>query len=178
MRSHKTEGIVLKRKSLAEADRIITIFSKNYGKINLMAKGVRKITSRRSPHVEPLNHSKFIIYKGTLMFTLLEVETLSNFSFLKKDLKKMAYAYHVCELVDSLCAENQENHQIFEILKTTLLDIEKGEDPKVVVGNFEISLLRLLGFSGIEQDLDFNTHRFIESILERKLKAKEVVSSF
>ncbi|OGH11544.1 MAG: DNA repair protein RecO [Candidatus Levybacteria bacterium RIFCSPLOWO2_01_FULL_36_13] len=178
MRAHKTEGIVLKRKSLAEADRIITVFSKHYGKISLMAKGVRKITSRRSPHIELLNYSKFSIYKGKSMFTLSEVETLSNFSILKKDLKKIGYAYHICELVDSLCAENQESQQIFELLKTTLLDIEKGKDPKIVVNHFEISLLKLLGFSSIEQDLDFNTHRFIESILERKLKAKEVISSF
>src|SRR3990167_6479602 len=94
MRAHKTEGIVLKRKSLAEADRIITVFSKHYGKISLMAKGVRKITSRRSPHIELLNYSKF--------------------SILKKDLKKIGYAYHICELVDSLCAENQESQQIFK----------------------------------------------------------------
>lgn len=178
MRAHKTEGIVIKRLSLAEADRLITIFSEKYGKITVIAKGVRKITSRRSPHIELLNYSHFGIYKGKSLHTLSEVETISNFSYLKKDLKKVGLAYHICELIDSLCAENQENPEIFALLKTTLSDIESEQDLKKVVTDFEISLLRLLGFSGIGHDLDFNTQGFIENILERKLKAKEVISSF
>lgn len=178
MRITKTEGIVIKRKSLAEADRIVTIFSKDYGKISLMAKGVRKINSRRSPHVELLNHSRFSLYKGKSMFNLSEVDSLENFQKLKKDLKKVGLAYHICELVDGLCAENQENQQIFALLKSTLSNIEKENQPEFLVRNFEINLLRLLGFSGVEQDLSFNTEKFIEDILERKLKAKEIASTF
>ena len=59
MRSFKTEGIVIKRRNFNEADRIITVFSKRNGKINIKASGVRKITSRRSPHLELLNYSIF-----------------------------------------------------------------------------------------------------------------------
>ncbi|PIZ97846.1 MAG: DNA repair protein RecO, partial [Candidatus Levybacteria bacterium CG_4_10_14_0_2_um_filter_35_8] len=57
MNSYKTEGIVIKRRNLGEADKILTIFTKRYGKIQVKAPGIRKINSRRSPHVELLNYS-------------------------------------------------------------------------------------------------------------------------
>ncbi|OGH02421.1 MAG: DNA repair protein RecO [Candidatus Levybacteria bacterium RIFCSPHIGHO2_01_FULL_37_17] len=178
MRSYKTEGIVIKRISLAEADRIVTIFSKTHGKISVFAKGVRKITSRRSPHIELLNYSKFSLHKGKNMFTLSEAESIHNFHFLKKDLKKVSVAYHVCELIDSLCAENEHSPQVFELLKLTLEKVEKEENSNNAIANFEIILLKLLGFFRNEASLDLNRHKLIENILERKLKAKQFWSSF
>jgi len=58
MKSYKTEGIIIKRKNFGEADRILTIFTKNKGKISIVAKGVRKINSRRAPHIELLQKQK------------------------------------------------------------------------------------------------------------------------
>lgn len=179
MRSHKTEGIVIKRKSLAEADRIITIYSKTYGKITIMARGVRRISSRRSPHIELLNHASFSIHRGKQMFSLSEVESMNNFSSLKKDLRKVGIAYHMCELVDGLCAENEQNEQIFHLLNETLLRIEKEESARDALSEFEINLLKILGFFKEDETSNFkDRHKFIEQILERKLKAKEVASSF
>jgi DNA repair protein RecO (recombination protein O) len=179
MRSYKTEGIVIKRRSLAEADRIITIYSKSNGKITIMAKGVRRISSRRSPHIELLNYASFSIHRGTSMFSLSEVESLHNFSSLKKDLKKVGIAYHICELIDSLCAENEHNEQIFHLLNKTLLRIEKEENARDALSEFEINLLKILGFFKEDETSNFkDRHKFIEKILERKLKAKEVASSF
>ena len=62
MRTYKIEGIVLRRRNLGEADRILTVLSRESGKISIKAPGVRRIPSRRSSHVELLNHSKFTLY--------------------------------------------------------------------------------------------------------------------
>jgi DNA repair protein RecO (recombination protein O) len=109
MRSFRTEGIVIKRSNYSEADRIVTIFTKQNGKIKVKATGVRKIASRRSPHIEPLNYCIFSLYQGKGMPVLTEVESKECFPLLKKDLGRIGLAYHVCELIDGLCAENQEN---------------------------------------------------------------------
>jgi DNA repair protein RecO (recombination protein O) len=176
MRAFKTEGIVIKRRNFNEADRIITVFSKSKGKINIKATGVRRITSRRSPHIELLNYSIFNLHKGKMMPVLTEVESLENYSFIKNDLKKVGLAYHICELIDGLCAENQENPYIFDLLNTTLKKLSKDEDPKELIYNFEIDLLTYLGFyTPTTSELKINTKVLIESILERKLKTRQIL---
>ncbi len=176
MRSFKTEGIVIKRSNFAEADRIITILSKKRGKIKVKANGVRKITSKRSPHIEPLNYCIFSLYQGRSMPVLTEVESLENFSFLKKDLKKIGLAYHFCELIDGLCAENQEHLEVFNLLQSTLKKLSSEENPSSLVYKFEIQLLKLLGFLKIpNSDSKINTQGIIEEILERRLKTKQIL---
>ena len=64
MRTHKTEGIIIKRRNYGEADRILTVFTKYNGKIQVKATGIRRIPSRRSAHVELLNYSVLNLYKG------------------------------------------------------------------------------------------------------------------
>jgi len=64
MKSYKAEGIVIKRKNFGEADRILTVFTKKYGKIKVLAKGVRRITSRRGPNVELFNQVELVLHQG------------------------------------------------------------------------------------------------------------------
>lgn len=179
MRSYKTEGIVIKRRNFSEADRIITIFSKQHGKIQVKAVGVRKITSRRSPHVELLNRSLFTLYKGRNMSLLTEVSNFENYAEIKADLTKVGFAYHICELIDGLCAENQEHADIFDLLQNTLKRMSTGEDLAFIIHEFEIELLTRLGFyKSSELPADFNTSELIEQILERKLKSKQILPRF
>lgn len=179
MRSFKTEGIVIRRRNYNEADRIITVFSKRNGKINIKATGVRKITSRRSPHIELLNYSIFNLHQGKSMPVLTEVESLENYSLLKKDLKRVGFAYHICELIDGLCAENQENTDVFDLLQKTLMDLSKEENLEDLIYKFEIELLTLLGFyTPTTANLQINTQGIIENILERKLKTRQILHQF
>lgn len=120
MRSVKTEGIIIKRRNLGEADRLITVITPYEGKLTIKAAGVRKITSRRSAHIELLNHATMSLYKGTGMHVLTEVKMLDDHSKIKADFTKVGLAYHLCELVDGLCPENQENGNVFHLLKNTL----------------------------------------------------------
>src|SRR5258708_113264 len=113
MRSYKTEGIIIKRRNIGEADSLLTVFTLDQGKIQIKAKGVRKITSKRSSHIELLNHTRLHLYKGYASPLLTEVQSIESFSNIKQDLKKVGIAYHICELIDGLCPENQEQRQIF-----------------------------------------------------------------
>jgi DNA repair protein RecO (recombination protein O) len=179
MRTFKAEGIVIKRKDFYEADRILTIFTKTRGKIQVKAKGVRKITSRRSGHIELLNYAVFNLYQASgakSMPILTEVESRNNYAILKKDLRKVGIAFHVCELVDALCAENQENEEIFTLLTQALEMISKDDRLDLISHRFELKLLKLLGFSTDSHKLNKEeTENFIESILERRLKTKQIL---
>jgi len=177
MRHFKVDGIILKRRNVGEADRILTVFTRQFGKISIKAVGVRKITSRRASHIELLNHVTMGLYKGQGMYLLIEAIAQENFPSVKEDLKKIGFAYHICELVDGLCPENQENEAIFDLLSNVLQKLSKEEDIAVVIHDFEIQLLTLLGYWSTSQSTaNLNTAFLIENILERKLKSRQILS--
>lgn len=176
MRNFKTDVIIIKRNNFSEADRIITALSKNHGKIKILAKGVRKINSRRCGNVELFNVASITLHQGKNFDILTEACVTENFSNLKKDLKKIGWAYYICELVDGLCPEKQENRTIFEItLKTfTLINTLPSDKIETIIENFENIILKELGFWPKDKILPQNLkENFIENILEKRLKSKQ-----
>lgn len=175
MKTFQVEGIVLKRQNIGEADRILTVLTKDQGKLSIKAIGVRKIASKRASHIEPLNVAVLSLYKGKGMPILTEANTLQNFSSLKNDLTKIGFAYHLCELVDGLCPENQDNREIFFMLQSVLQDLESGkEDLATLIHAFEVSLLTSLGYwSSVQKLQNVDLSYLIEGILERKLKTRK-----
>lgn len=178
MRSYKTEAIIIKRRNFNEADRIITILTSDLGKLQVKAQGVRKITSRRSSHIELLNHSELSLYKGSSMSVLVEAQMINGYPDIKNDFEKVGFAYHVCELIDGLCPEGQEYPEVFALLKKTLVRLSQEEDMLLPVHDFEIELLTILGFwhKAPEDSKTLNTQDFIENILERRLKSQKMFS--
>jgi DNA repair protein RecO (recombination protein O) len=172
MRSFKVEGIVIKRKNYGEADRLLTVLTKNNGKIQVKATGIRRIPSRRSAHVELLNYSILSLYRGKSYAILTEAQAIDNFSPIKDSLEKMGLSYHLCELIDGLCAENQENMKVFYLLKNCLGALAMNDDLAAhSIREFEIELLTILGYLPRQRVESFDTRDFIENILERKLKS-------
>lgn len=182
MRNFKTEGIIIKRRNYKDSDRILTVLTKTNGKIYVRASGVRKINSRRAGHIEPINHSMLSLYHGNAFPVLTEAETINNFSVIKNDLESVGLALHLCELVDGLCPENQENMRVFYLLKETLGKLCSMENQKTIVNDFEMQLLTILGYShkanfltAPEPDqIGMDRQNFIENILERRLKSRTI----
>lgn len=176
MRTYKTEGIIVKRRNIGEADRLVTVFTKVSGKIHAKAVGVRKIISRRSPHIELLNLSRLTLYQGKGIPIITEADSIFSFSEIKNNLSKVGFAYHICELIDGLCPESQENVSVFNLLKNSLIELKKSDDIIGITHSFEIELLTLLGFWPAKRPAqNLNTVFFIENILEKKLKTQKLL---
>lgn len=179
MRNFKTEGIIIKRRNSGEADRVITILTGSKGKIQAKAVGVRRISSRRSSHIEQLNFSTLSFYQGRAFPLLLEAQTIDSFPLIKCDLEKIGIAYYICELVDKMCPENQENPYIFPILLQTLRNLSSQMDKKKVAHVFEQSMLMQLGYYPKQAYSEtFDSTVFLEQILERKLKTQQLLARF
>ncbi|HSX57888.1 MAG TPA: DNA repair protein RecO [Candidatus Saccharimonadales bacterium] len=149
MRNFSTEGLVIKRKNFGEADSLVTIFTKNQGKITSIAKGVRKITSRRAPSLELFNQIKFFLYGNGKLPVLTEAASLQSFPNLKKDLDKLSLAYLILELLDQFLAEGQESQKLYLLLVEVLEEINETEDlekAKLLSSCFQIKLLREVGY--------------------------------
>lgn len=144
------EGIVLKRRDFGEADRILTILTPFRGKIQVLAKGIRRITSRRGGNVESLNQVKFQVYQGRGISVLSEVESINTFPDLKNKLILSSYATYLVEIVDRLLPEGEVNTGVYRLLIKTLGLL--GEFPrKILMLAFEVKLLKEMGFWSVEE---------------------------
>lgn len=151
MRAFKTEGIILKRRDFGEADRILSAFTLHRGKLSILARGVRRITSRRAGNVELLNRVQMYLYPGKQFFYLTEGIALDTFQKLKEDLTLSTYAFHILELVDKLTVEDQEDRIIYADLLELLRRLTKNPR-QILVRAFEAKVLSVLGFATFRVD--------------------------
>lgn len=163
MRGIRLEGIILKRRNLGEADRILTVFSYQKGKISVLAKGVRKITSRRAGNVELLNRVTMYLHQAKTFLILTEAISLDTYQKLKGDLTLSTYAFHIMELVDKLTAENQENRIVYEDLVNVLQRLSRNPR-QILVRAFEAKILSNLGFISFREVGDIGE---VEEILKK-----------
>lgn len=156
MPSLTTEGLVLYRRDFGEADRVLTILTRNYGKIAVIAKGVRRISSRRAGNVELLNQVRIHLYKSK-SYTLTEAESINTFPRIKSNLPMTSAGMHIAELLNKLLAEGVEVDGIYDFA-TEMLKIFEREPRQIYLRAFEIKLLKKLGFWGSE-NIDRADHR-------------------
>ena len=144
-RNYQTEAIVIKKTKLGEADRILTLFTPNLGKIRAVAKGVRRPRSRMSGHLELLTHSLISLARGRNIDTITNVQTINSFLPLKTDLLLGSHAYYVIELVEQFTADHVENYAIFQLLLGTLQRLSDGGN-NMLLRHFEMYLLDKSGY--------------------------------
>jgi len=145
-RSYQTEAIIVKKTKLGEADRILTLFTPQLGKIQAVAKGVRRPRSKMSGHLELLTHSLISLARGKNIDTVTGTQTINSFLSLKSDLELTSYALYATELVNQFAAENLENQPLFELLLQTLQRLQLGGDNELVLRYFELHLLNEVGY--------------------------------
>ena len=148
-RTYAAEAVILKTTNFGEADRLITFLSKYKGKFTAIAKGVRKIASRRGPNLALLNHVKAYFAKGKNLDVVTEVETLHTFKNAKEDLKKVGSGFHIAEVTNEFLADGQGGRGVFDLLLfcLQLLDGEKNlENVSKILRTFEVKFLDLVGF--------------------------------
>lgn len=149
-RQYRTEAIVLKRSDFGEADRILTIYTPDHGKVRIVAKGVRRVTSRRAGHVELFVRSRCLFHKGRDLDILVQAESVETFRPLREDLRRTACAYFAAELLDGLTGEGEEQQGVYALLLDTLRRLSTGRDLWLALHYFE---LRLLSFAGYRPEL-------------------------
>lgn len=176
-RLYKAEGVILSRRNVGEADRILTVFTKEYGKVRLIAKGIRRVNSRRAPHLEIFTRCALMIHRGTLLDSVTEVTPIDVFERVRTDLDRVSIAYLYCELVSVLLAEHQEHADIYTSLVTALTDLNKdGPIDRLQSREFTLDLLWTLGFLPRTKRLSgAKLQSFVESIAERRLRVPKMV---
>ena len=145
-RLYKTEAIVLRQRKLGEADRILTLFTPAYGKLDAKAKGVRKTTSRMGGHLQPLNRCMVQLARGRTMEVVAGCETLESFQPLRDDLGRLSRALYAAELADRFLPERVENIPTYRLLLDTLRRLQGTADVDLALRHYEMKLLERSGF--------------------------------
>jgi DNA repair protein RecO (recombination protein O) len=115
-RTYQTEAIVIKKTKLGDADRILTLYTPDLGKIQGVAKGIRRPRARLAGHLELLTHSMVSLVHGRNLDTIIGSQTIESFLPLKFDLELGACALYATELVGQFATERQENRTLFALL--------------------------------------------------------------
>ena len=149
MLQYKDLGIILKSQDFFETDRIITILTKEKGKIRAIAKGVRKPTAKLAGSLEPFSLTHLILVEGKKDLDIITgAEIVNSFKNLRENLKKTAAAFFLCELTDKLIGEKESHQDIFEQLKKSFkkLDSKKEIDLELITDFMIINLMADLGY--------------------------------
>ncbi|MEA3350031.1 MAG: DNA repair protein RecO [Chloroflexota bacterium] len=145
-RSLRVEGIILRHREWGEADRLLTIYTRELGKIWAIAKGVRKPHSRKGGHLEPFMRSNLLLARGRTFYILTQAEAIASYLPLREDLILLGIASYNIELLDRFVYEEEENRALFRLLESTLDRLARGDDPDLVTRYYEIRLLDHVGF--------------------------------
>jgi DNA repair protein RecO (recombination protein O) len=146
IRSYRTQAIVLGHIEYGEADRILTLFTYQRGKITAIAKGVRKIRSHKAGHLEPFTNVNLFLAKGRNLDIITQAETVNPHMGLREDLERVAFASYVVEVLDRFTFEEGQNVAMFRLLEETLTRLDTQSNLETVVHFYEMRLLELLGF--------------------------------
>ncbi|MGH2756140.1 MAG: DNA repair protein RecO [Actinomycetota bacterium] len=142
---YKDEGVVLKTIKLGEADRIVTLFTRESGKVRAVAKGIRKTKSRFGGRLEPFTRVQLLIYRGRNLDTITQADILDSFDPVRRDFTSLTSASAMAEMVEKITPEREGAFSTYALLIGGLraLAADKGG---TVLPAFLIKLLSVSGY--------------------------------
>lgn len=145
-RVYRTEAVVLRRFNLGEADRLLTLFSLEHGKLKAIAKGARRPKSRKAGHLELFTRVQLLLARGRELDIITQAEALDTFPKLRDDLIRIGQASYIIELVDAFTVERDVNRLLYTQLTTALDRLSHQSSVEATIRFFELRLLELSGF--------------------------------
>ncbi|WP_428909163.1 DNA repair protein RecO [Niallia sp. Krafla_26] len=141
----KCEGIILRTTDYGETNKIVSLFTREWGKYGVMASGAKKPKSRLAAITQPFTYGIFLIQKGSGMGSIQQGEIISSFRSIKEDIFLTAYAALLLELTDRSIEEKKSNPFLFQLLLQSLTYLDEGYDPDIIKNIYEIKMLNVLG---------------------------------
>lgn len=175
-KTYRARGIVIKRVNYGEADRILTVFTREYGKLPMMARGVRKTTSRKRGSVELASEADFLIVKTKGMDLLSQCQQIRVFPEHGSGLDRITQVHQLLEITNLLTVDEQEMPEVYDILIETLMHLELPGTKRGYILSQVRLLLQELGFTYDKDFSEMGLKRYIEELANRKLKSKEYLT--
>jgi DNA repair protein RecO (recombination protein O) len=172
-RSYTSVGIVLARRTFGEADRILVVFSKNFGRLSLIAKGIRRLKSRKRGHLEVFSFVNFQAVSGHGLDIVTGVEMIDDFKEIRASLNKISLAYYFAEVIGRITHEGEPNLELFNLILEYLNKLKTAKKLRSLRLIFILKLLTVLGYwpeGKILPDPD----KKLEEVIERQIYSSRV----
>jgi DNA repair protein RecO (recombination protein O) len=149
-RSLRVEAIVLRHSDWGEADRLLSLYTREQGKLRCVAKGVRRLRSRKAGHLEPFTRVSLQLARGRDTLIITQAEAVDAYLPVRENLMRLSYASYIVELLDRFTYEEGENAALYRLLIETLARLadpaSADEALQLAVRYYEMRLLDLVGF--------------------------------
>ncbi|TME47492.1 MAG: DNA repair protein RecO [Chloroflexi bacterium] len=153
MPTYQADAIVLRRLDYGETDRIVTLLTREYGKLGAIAKGARKGKSKVGAALDLFARSTMMLAKGKNLDVVAQVERRGDARYISGDLRRTAYACLVAEIVDKVMEDRHPVDEIFELVVLTLQRLNDVKRvPRADAAWFVMRMLDVLGYAPQLQD--------------------------
>ncbi len=148
MATYKASGIIIARRNFFEADRIITVLTKFRGKLNILAKGVRKHLSKNAGAIEMFVVCDLMFAEGRNFDILASAQIIKSFKKIRDSLSKTAIAYKISELTDLILKDEQEHADVYNLINRVFeyLNKTKLKTNNIIFEYFAINAISMAGF--------------------------------
>lgn len=165
-------GIIIRSVDSGEADKYISIISEEHGLMDFVARGARRITSKKAPHLDLFNLVKFQTGRGDQPRFLEQVESIAYYPEIKKNFAKVGLCLTIIEILINTLPLEVEDREIYLSTKSFLEAVEKSDSPKEnnrLGRKFGLYILRHLGYPLPKLPQSAKLTTYFESIMSKKL---------
>ena len=177
----KGKGIIIAKKDIEEADRYITIFMEDYGKVSTVIKGIRKSKKRDKTAVDILSLTDFQFYKKNENLVISSFSTVKGYIGIKSDINKINIAFYIFSVLNQILVENGRNRKIYEVLEKTLDYLNTSNDERknyllilfflnTVIKEEGISIENNTDIEEIQTGIGNDTKKILQYLFEDNLK--------
>lgn len=181
MKYKKLTGIILKKQNYKEADQIITLWTREAGKVRILARSIRLPKAKLSYSVQDLSLVEVDLAGRGNMMTLIGSKIVKQYKNLMTDLPKASRGFYAAELMMKMTADEHPNPQAFDLLAEFL---SAENDRPASAGNefldmFALSLADNLGFgSPTDRSSHKSVKNFIQDLIEREIHSEKILTEF
>lgn len=142
----KTSGIVLSGIKFKESSKILTVYTRELGKIKVLGQGVMKPKSKGIASTEVFAHSEFDIKKGKSFYYINSVYLIDSYHSIRNNMDTLFLGFYILELMDKTIHEEESNPILFDLLNKALLAIKNGCDPLLIAVAFQLKFSSFMGY--------------------------------
>lgn len=174
---YKTEGIILNKEQSNDVDAVLTVYTRNRGKIYVKAKGVRKKESKLKGFLEPFSHNSFLLARSkTWADVLAGAETIEYFATIFQDVQRLALAFFIAETLDKTIVAPERDEEMWQFIVKVFQTLnDRKYAPEKIKVAFEKRILEMLGYGHSGKNLlnqicelageEIKSHKFLTQVL-------------
>jgi DNA repair protein RecO (recombination protein O) len=148
MSIHKTEAIVLNRRDFRETSLVADFYTRDFGKLSGLLKGIRTEPEKFASTLQPFSHNEIIFYqkRNSSLHLVTQCDLRDNFDSIRQNITKTGIGSLMMELLGAVMATEDKNEEVFDLSQACLGELKTTYNPEKVMVIFKIKMLALSGF--------------------------------